>query len=65
MTVPRSGMQHDDHHRHGGQAQRLQHRAVVGVLLSPASTRAASSIAMPRMIATLANSEGWSENRRR
>ncbi len=32
-----------------------------GYGLSPASTRAASSMAMPRMIVTLRNSAGWSE----
>lgn len=61
MTEPRSGMSRTISI---GTAARPRAWTTVrwsGWGLSPASTRAASSIAMPRMIVIFTNSEGWSE----
>lgn len=61
ITEPRSGMPMTTII---GTAARPRALATVrwsGCGWSPASTRAASSIAMPRMIVILVNSEGWSE----
>ena len=61
MTEPRSGISMTMHHRDGGQARALTTVRWSGWARSPASTRAASSIAMPRMIVIFTNSEGWRE----
>lgn len=61
MIVPRSGMSSTTSI---GTAARPSACSTVrwsGCCLSPASTREASSIAMPRMIVILANSAGWSD----
>ncbi len=61
MTEPRSGMSSTISI---GTAARPSACTTVrwsGYCLSPASTLVASSIAMPRMIVTFTNSEGWSE----
>lgn len=61
MTDPRSGMSRTIRI---GTAARPRACSTVrwsGCFLSPASTLVASSIAMPRMIVSFTNSEGWRE----
>ncbi|CAM5495097.1 hypothetical protein SALBM135S_09738 [Streptomyces alboniger] len=61
MTEPRSGISMTMAIGTAARARACTTVRWSGCSRSPASTRAASSMAMPRMIVIFTNSEGWSE----